>query len=181
MVFSCPSSQFCAHASRWGWGWGWGRYVLESGPGPRPQHVGCRDPAFTSRPRGFEHCHRTSPPPAGEPQPQPQGVVRSPRKRLALFSEPTPCNSTGVTATASWKPRPPPGRASPDPFGADLPKAMPYWFCTNRVHPRVLCLPGVVFLFSPSEQTGLKSHPLIRRTQVAVTFISSERLICVGA
>lgn len=49
-------------------------------------------------------------------------------------------------------------RALPDLFGAGLPEAMPYWFCTNRVHLWVSCLPGAhFFLFSPSEQTGLKS------------------------
>lgn len=40
----------------------------------------------------------------------------------------------GVAAASSQGPRPPSRRALPDPFGADLPKAMPYWFCTNRVH-----------------------------------------------
>lgn len=43
--------------------------------------------------------------------------------------------------------RPPSRKALPDLFGADLPKAMPYWFCTNRVHLWVSCLPGVRFGF----------------------------------
>lgn len=54
----------------------------------------------------------------------------------------------GPAAAPFQKPRPPSRRVLPDLFGADLPKAMPYWFCTNRVHLRVLCLPGVHYSFS---------------------------------
>lgn len=87
-----------------------------------------RDLALPSCPQGCRSHVDTS----SVPAPTSGGVVRSPHERLALSSEPT----SGGAATPCQKPEPRPlsRQALPDLFGADLPKAMPYWFCTNHVH-----------------------------------------------
>lgn len=148
-------------------------------PSTRP-HVGHSVGfAFPSRPPGRTALVSTAPQVC---QPLTSGeVVSSPWRNPALSSETTidhrDATPQGIPAPASI----PMGLAAL--FGADLPKAMPYWFCTNRVHGCVSCLPGVrhflSFLFFPSEQTGLNSHPLTR-SQIKVTFLiqkdSSVRL-----
>lgn len=102
------------------------------GQGPDLSTRGSRDLAFPSCPKASE---RTSTPPACQPQPQVGGEVAS-RKTCTFLRTNAMQLDKGVAAAASQKPQPRPlsRRALPDLFGADLPKAMPYWFCTNRVH-----------------------------------------------
>lgn len=70
-----------------------------------------------------------------QPQPQP-GWGGHLVKHLHFPQNQRDAIQHGGAAAPFQKPQPWPlsGRALPDLFGADLPKAMPYWFCTNRVH-----------------------------------------------
>lgn len=105
-----------------------------------------RDLAFPSRPRGFRTHIDTS----GVPAPTSSGGAEVTSQKTCTFLRTNVTQlSQEPAATPFQKPRPPSGRVLPDLFGADLPKAMPYWFCTNRVHLQVLCLPGVHFVVFP--------------------------------
>lgn len=133
------------------------------------------DLAFPSHPWGFRTHTNTS----SAPAPASSGVMRSPRKRLALSSEPTWCSSTRVSVTPSQKPR------LDEPCLTSSVLTFPKWCLTGFVltvfilHKCRAC-PGFVFLslFPPLKQTGLKSHLFIRRTQVAVTFLIRKTHSC---
>lgn len=130
--FSCPSSRF--HTSPPPAVAGWGSGVVVSflvDQDPILHAWVSRDLAFPSRPRGFRTHIDTS----GVPAPTPGGGAEVTSQKTCTFLRTNVTQlSKGPAAAPFQKPRPPSGRVLPDLFGADLPKVMPYWFCTNRVH-----------------------------------------------
>jgi len=112
-------------------GGGEGGRVLSSGPGPHPPRTGERGPclSFSSSrlQNAHQHLRRAS------PNLRWGAEVTSHKTCTFLRTNVTQLHK-GPESAPFQKPRPPSGRVLPDLFGADLPKAMPYWFCTNRVH-----------------------------------------------
>lgn len=83
----------------------------------------------------LEASECTSTPPACQPQPQVGGEVAS-RKNLHFSQNQRDATQLGGGGHSLLEAPAPAsvGQVLPDLFGADLPKVMPYWFCTNRVH-----------------------------------------------
>lgn len=125
----------------------------------------------------LEASERTLTPQACQPQPQ-VGVLRSPRKRLALSSEPTRRNSArGRRPLLSRSPGLCPDESCLTSSVLTFPKrCLTGFVLTVFIYKCCACL-GSIFCF-PHQQTGLKSHLPIRRTQVAVTFLIQKTHLC---
>lgn len=120
LVFSCPASRFYTLAPRY-----WASRAENVCGHLRPPGPSCSQwggEVASQKPCTFPQTQR-------DPRPE----AAQPGSSTLAPSAPAP---TSVQSR----------RALPDVFGADLPKAMPYWFCTNHVHLRECCCACVGFL-----------------------------------
>lgn len=117
-------------------------------------------------------------------------MARSPRRNHALSSDLAPPIHQPKQLCHGGRPLPPASasaqsrRALPGLFGADLPKVMPYWFCTHHVHFHVLCLCGIFLSYvvfpiqaNRAKKEKKKCHLFVRRTQIAVTFLIQNSFV----